>query len=368
MGRCDFTADGTCPAAGGIAWSRRSQDFSSNITGSSVFDFEADGNAEAIYADECFVRVYSGRTGEVIFSQYRSSCTWYENPIVADVDGNFRADLVTPSNKACSPNGDGIACSMLDANGVDSQFAGLHCEKATDCVSGTCDHGLCRCTTGAECCGQKDEAACLEQGLKCAPPPDGTPGTGNTCRAAHPHGVSGIRVYSDANDRWVKSRTIWSQHAYAVTHIDDDGTVFRSSQWVDNWKVPGLDNFRQNVPGTKNGKATGDLTAGASSGFTCGPSGATLSAPICNRGADSVGAGISVGFYVSGKAVCGAKTTKALAPGECEAVSCAWAAPPAQSGAAVDVVVKANDDGKYVECHTGNDDGAVLQVFCKPAT
>ena len=366
LGRCDWLA-GPCPAGGSIAWSRQSQDISSSITGSSVFDFEADGNAEAVYADECFVRVYSGKTGDVIFSQYRSSCTWYENPIVADVDGNFRADLVTPSNKACSPTGDGIACTMLDANGVDSQFAGVHCEKATDCVSGACDEGLCRCATSAECCAKKDEAACLEEGMKCAPPPDGTKGAGSTCRAAHPHGVSGIRVYSDANDRWVKSRPIWSQHAYSVTHIDDQGTVFKSSQWQPNSSVAGLNNFRQNVPGDKNGKATGDLTAGASTGFTCGGEGATLTAAVCNRGADSIAPGIPVGFYVDGKAVCSATTKSPLAPGACETVACVWGTPPTQQGSAIDVVVRPNDDGKYAECKAGNDEGSVLEVFCKPA-
>jgi hypothetical protein len=366
LGRCDWL-EGPCPAGGYVAWSRRSQDISSSITGSSVFDFEADGNAEAIYADECFVRVYDGKKGEVIFSQYRSSCTWYENPIVADVDGNFRADLVTPSNKACSPTGDGMGCTMLDANGVDVQFAGVHCEKPTDCVSGACDAGLCRCTTGAECCGKKDEAACLEEGLKCAPPPDGTAGTGNTCRAAHPHGVSGIRVYSDANDRWVKSRPIWSQHAYAVTHVDDQGRVKKTSDWEPNWGVAGLNNFRQNVPGEKNGKITGDLTAGASTGFTCAGQGATLTAPVCNRGADSIAKGIPVGFYVGGKQVCNTSTKSALAPGACETVACVWATPPTEQAAAVDVVVKPNDDGKYAECKTGNDEGSVLEVFCKPA-
>jgi hypothetical protein len=45
----------------GILWSQRAQDQSSNVTGSSVFDFEGDGRAEVVYADECFVRVYDGR-------------------------------------------------------------------------------------------------------------------------------------------------------------------------------------------------------------------------------------------------------------------------------------------------------------------
>ena len=364
-GRCDF-AGGPCAAGGGIAWSRSTQDLSSNVTGSSVFDFEADGTAEVVYGDECFVRVYNGVTGDVLFSQYRSSCTWNENPIIADVDGNFRADLVTPSNKACSPAGDGIPCQTLDASGVDPQFPGLRCETSADCVSGACESGLCRCTSSAQCCGAMDDAACLEEGYKCAPPPAGTPGAGNTCRAAHPHGVSGIRVYSDANDKWVRSRTIWNQHAYAVTHVNEDGTIPKTSDWQDNWDVPALNNFRQNVPGNQNGASTGDLTAGASHTFACGTDAVTLTAPICNRGADSVGAGLSVGFYVGGQNVCAATTTQPLAPDECETVTCVWSSPPATAGDAVDVTVIPNDDGAYTECKPGNNEGTVLAVFCTP--
>ena len=46
--QCDDAAGvaGPCPA--GVLWSRKTQDHSSQLTGSSVFDFEADGNAEAI--------------------------------------------------------------------------------------------------------------------------------------------------------------------------------------------------------------------------------------------------------------------------------------------------------------------------------
>ncbi|HMY58846.1 MAG TPA: hypothetical protein PK472_11360, partial [Pseudomonadota bacterium] len=73
-----------------LLWSNLSQDVSSNITGSSLFDFEGDGTAEAVYADECFARIYSGKTGEILFSQAHSSCTWNEYPVVADVVGNFR--------------------------------------------------------------------------------------------------------------------------------------------------------------------------------------------------------------------------------------------------------------------------------------
>jgi hypothetical protein len=362
MGTCDF---GACPE--GIAWSRSTQDLSSNITGSSTFDFEADGHAEVVYADECFTRVYSGSTGEVIFSQYRSSCTWYENPIIADVDGNYRADLVVPSNKACSPDGSGIPCQFLTPDGVDAQFAGLHCKENADCVSGKCDSGLCRCAASAECCADKDDAKCIEFGYKCSPPPAGTPGTGNTCRAAHPHGISGIRVYSDANDKWVRSRMIWNQHAYAITHVNEDGTVPKSSEWKNNWEQPGFNNFRANVPGSQGGQATPDATAGASTQYTCDGPTATLTAPICNRGAAPVGEGVKVGFYAGGKLVCSSETKKVLYPDDCEIVTCDWNGAPAADSDAVDVIVKANDGGAVTECKDGNDQGVVLHVYCKPA-
>ncbi len=365
LGTCDAVG-GACPAQGYMLWSHSTQDISSNVTGSSIFDFEADGTAEVVYGDECFTRVYNGQTGEVLFSQYRSSCTWYENPIIADVDGNFRADLVTPSNKACSPDGTGIPCQTLNADGVDPQWNGVRCEEPDDCVSGACDAGLCRCVATAECCALADDAACDEAGLRCAPPNAGTPGTGNTCRASHPHGVSGIRVYSDANDKWVRSRTIWSQHAYHVTHIEEDGTVPQTSLWDKNWLQPELNNFRQNVPGNSNGSAIPDATAGASDFDSCDGGDAILTVDICNRGAAPQGAGIVIGFYVGADQVCQTTTMTALDPEECEQVTCLWTSPPTNQNTAVDVTVIANDGQGASECHEGNNVGVVKGVFCEP--
>ncbi|HNS96499.1 MAG TPA: CARDB domain-containing protein [Polyangiaceae bacterium] len=359
--RCDHVAGSECPA--GILWSRKTQDHSSNITGSSVFDFEADGKAEVVYADECFVRVYDGTTGDVLFSQYRSSCTWFENPVVADVDGNFRADLVVPSNLACAQGGAGVACGDLNEDGVDPQFAGLRCKEATDCVSGSCVDGLCRCTSTSQCCSSQDDALCLEMGFACVNPPASIGGE-KTCRAAHPHGVTGIRVYSDSQDRWVRSRTVWNQHAYAVTHVHDDGTIPATSAWVKNWEHPDLNNFRQNVPGTPNGQSTADPTAGASQFNACGGGKAMLNVAICNRGADAMGAGVSVGFYDGSELVCETKTSSALQPGECETVTCTWDNPPTSSTSAKDIKVVANYDGALRECKEGNNEGIITGVYC----
>jgi hypothetical protein len=360
-GACEPGPD-PCPP--GIAWSRATQDASSAITGSSVFDFEGDGHAEAVYADECFVRVYDGATGEVLFSQYRSSCTWYENPVIADVDGNLRADLVVPSNLACSDGVSGIGCWGLNADGVDAQFDGLRCKTGGgDCASGTCDAGLCRCKSGAECCGAADEAKCLEQGYKCAAPNEGTPGKGDTCRAAHPRGLTGIRVFSDLNDNWVRSRTIWNQHPYAVTHVNEDGTIHRTSQWKNNWEIQNLNNFRQNVPGSPV-RAIGDPTVCAARGTACSAGSALLQVPVCNRGSEQLAAGLPVGFYVGGKSICQATTAGILPVGQCESVGCAWASPPRTQAEAVTVEVVANDQTPRAECKKGNDRGSIYGVYC----
>jgi hypothetical protein len=369
--RCDNASGvpGACPQ--GVLWSRKTQDHSSNVTGSSVFDFEADGPAEVVYADECFARVYRGSDGEVLFSQYHSSCTWYENPVVADVDGNFRADLIVPSNIACQStvfcayNAADPANSSLDSQLVDKEFVGLRCEQPSDCISGQCDQGLCRCTASAQCCTQAVDAQCEEFGYKCAAPPAGTPGAGNTCRASHPHKVSGVRVYSDIADKWVRSRTIWSQHAYAVTHINEDGTVPKTSAWLNNWEQPGLNNFRQNVPGTANGQLTPDPTVGAATFPPCTESSAELKVAVCNRGADSVAPGLSVGFYDGATLVCSATTKQSLEPGQCESVSCTWDTPPTTESTAKDITVKVNNDHKATECKEGNDEGTIAAVFCR---
>jgi hypothetical protein len=370
---CDTTtlnAPTTCPTY--LLWSRKTQDHSSDITGSSVFDFQATGTAQVVYADECFARVFAGPNGQVQFSQYHSSCTWIENPVVADVDGDFHAELVVMSNTACGDVGVGIDCSgTLDGNGVDATFTGEICQANQDCVSGVCDQGYCRCTTSADCCAAKVDATCIEEGLECAAPPAGTAGTGNTCRAPHPHGVQGIRVYKDAQNRWVRSRTIWNQHAYAVTGVNEDGTIPKTSNWASNWTTSGLNNFRQNVPGEANGKAIGDITAQAGPNFVCSGSSAIFEAPVCNRGTAPVGSGVVVGFYNgspdAGPAICSATTTTALQVGQCTTVSCTWASPPSSGSAPVNVTVVANDGNGVPTCDANNNKGLVENVYCTQA-
>lgn len=81
-----------------IRWSRATQDASSNVTGSSVFDFEGDGAAEVVYADECYARVFDGKTGSILFQVENSSATIHEYPVLVDVDGDNNTEFVIVAN------------------------------------------------------------------------------------------------------------------------------------------------------------------------------------------------------------------------------------------------------------------------------
>ncbi len=115
---------GTCASGrtDGILWTQPSQDASSNVTGSSVFDFDADGAAEVVYADECFLRVYDGATGTVRYSAARSSGTTYENPVIADVDGDFHSEIVSAVNDYAGA----LGCPSTDPLRADATFETNH--------------------------------------------------------------------------------------------------------------------------------------------------------------------------------------------------------------------------------------------------
>jgi len=85
-------------AAPGVLWSHASQDKSSFSTTSTVFDFNCDGKAEVVYRDECWLRVFEGATGNVLFAMPMTSNTALEGAVVADVDGSGHAKIVVGTN------------------------------------------------------------------------------------------------------------------------------------------------------------------------------------------------------------------------------------------------------------------------------
>ena len=137
-------------------WTAVTEDDSSQVTGSSVFDFDGDGRYEVVYNDESYIRIYPGVEpdcalnppgpgcnknmvkAEELFRDRNSSRTRTEYPVIADVDGDFKANIVF------STNNDSDAALVTDA---------------------------------------------------------------------------GIEVFKDSLDNWVATRPVWNQHTYHITNV-----------------------------------------------------------------------------------------------------------------------------------------------------
>jgi hypothetical protein len=82
-----------------ISWTSTIRDFSSSITGSSVFDFNGDGVADVVYNDELYLRVYNGQTGQIVFEERNWSGTGVEYPVIVDVDNDDNAEILVARNQ-----------------------------------------------------------------------------------------------------------------------------------------------------------------------------------------------------------------------------------------------------------------------------
>jgi len=113
---CYTVFDGECGAdprppecdRGYILWTQDTEDNSSHVTSSTVFDFNGDGRAEVVYNDEQYFMVFDGVTGSVLFTDPNPSRTRTEQPIVADVDNDGNAEIVFSASTEASFAGDSI--------------------------------------------------------------------------------------------------------------------------------------------------------------------------------------------------------------------------------------------------------------------
>lgn len=87
-----YEVDGT------LLWSMPVSDASSHATGSSVHDFESDGQSEVIYADETTLWVFDGATGvSRLADTQHTSRTLHEYPVAVDVDGDGSTEILVPN-------------------------------------------------------------------------------------------------------------------------------------------------------------------------------------------------------------------------------------------------------------------------------
>lgn len=292
-----FDPDGPEP----VLWQQLTQDTSSANTGSTVFDFEGDGEAEIIYTDECFVRIYKGSDGTVLFQEPNNTRTQTEYPIIVDVDADGNSELLVTAN-VCVWN----------------------CEDYPD-WSG---------------------------------PPS-----------------RGVKVYGDTDLNWVRTRTVWNQHTYHVTNINENLTI--PSPETSNWLVPGLNNFRQNVQtwGVHNApNMNGDMFGGDPRACYAGGE-IDLGLMVVNSGSKGVREGVNVGFYRvhpndTLELLGSSQTAQALLPGMSEYVSFAWQIPadmdPVPESFTFLAVVDDPDIGEVAihECVEDDNEVGPIEVVC----
>jgi hypothetical protein len=227
-------------------WMRDTEDDSSRVTSSSVFDFNGDGAAEVIYNDECYFRVYDGSTGNVYLALPSVSRTIIENPVVADVDNDGNAEIVFVQNnwvEQCDEGGGWSGGGALDGwpNGMDDI--------------------------------RKDSLP------------------------------NGIEVWGDPTDTWVAARRVWNQHAYHVTNVLEGGGI--PTHEPESWKPLNgrLYNTYRSQP--RNYGVAPDLTVPSlqvsSPDATCGElsNRIQITALVKNQGDLRVGPGVPVEFLGS---------------------------------------------------------------------
>jgi hypothetical protein len=293
-----------------LRWSAVTQDVSSSITGSSVFDFQGDGVSEVIYNDECWLHIYDGRTGEdaLMAPRPNSSRTATEYPLVVDVDRDGNSEIVVPANN-------------------DQAVSRDNCDDAY--------------------------SAEFEVPINELPDEFRT-------------GTHGIYVFGDPNDRWVRTRPVWNQYAYHVTNVEELGGIPMTE--ADNWSVDGLNNYRTNVQGEGVFNVP-NLQVELSAVASCAKGGVILSAVVTNAGSRGVESGVAVTFVRTDPGddveIESVATTVPLLPGGSERITVMAADQPLFEELAFRVLVDGTEDTSVVlECleddNTANDDGLVL--------
>jgi hypothetical protein len=103
--------------SGARLWRITIDDSSSSSLGASTFDFDGDGAAEVLHADEHTVRILNGRTGATLWSSSsHESGTLREYPVVADVDRDGRAEVLLASNDYVTAGWAGVR-ALHETNG-----------------------------------------------------------------------------------------------------------------------------------------------------------------------------------------------------------------------------------------------------------
>jgi CARDB len=314
-----------------ILWSTPTQDLSSSMTGSSVFDFQGDGPAEVLYNDECFLHIYDGLDGSELVDPLipSSSGTLAEYPLVADVDGDGNAEIIIVSNKY-AVSYLGCRASWKAANvSID-----LLCQL-TNCTPGVACTGTC---AGDEMCDSS-----------------------GTCQL--PGGTMGVRVYGDANDMWVRTRPIWNQFGYHVTNMEYSNGLWNVPP-IEQYSWMSYNNYRQNVQGGALFPVP-DLQVTLTSAALC-PSEVQLMAVVYNNGSSSAPVGTEVNFYRTDvsppELIATIPITSTILPGGWERVTVSYENVEIDTDMTFQAII--DEQNIVEECNISNNNSIVGPIRC----
>jgi hypothetical protein len=297
-----------------LLWKTGNHDFSSSVTGSTVFDFEGDGKAEVVYADECWLWVFDGTNGNVRLAVSHSSFTATEASIVADIDGDGHAEMLIPSQ------------------GVDM--------NSWNCIG-------------------------YEKGKTALNGQYWTPGPQSNSS------YRGLVAIGDTADSWVGTRTLWNEHTYHVSNICDDSDNACVSPNIygripkgetQNWTLPWLNDFRQNVQDKGIFNAPDAVVALAAD--CVDPVIAHVS--VRNIGQSGLPAGVVANVYVTpGDIQVGSVTTSiGLLPGQTQTIDVTLTAPATKSSSLYAKIYVDPQNPTFHECNDQNDQSPTIQPTC----
>lgn len=215
---CAYRGDGT------NLWCKPTLD-TGGYTGSTVFDFSAGGKAEVLYADESQFWIFDGQSGQALKVLANPSQTASEYPVVADIDGDGRSDLLVGAN-----------------------YSGYSLKVP-----------------------------------------------------------SGVRAFSGVDPGWVGSRSIWNQHAYSISNVNDDLSLPRNP--VPSWQTHNTYRLNKRLDGDPG--AVPDLTVGYVRVADGGALGSTFTVRAGNAGSYKVPVGTKLAAYSTDPAL-GQPTASAL--------------------------------------------------------
>ncbi len=297
-----------------LLWKTGNHDFSSSVTGSTVFDFEGDGKAEVVYADECWLWVFDGTTGNVRLAYSHSSFTATEASLVADIDGDGHAEMLIPSQ--------GVNMNTWNCIGYEQGKTALNGQYWTP-----------------------------------GPQPNSS--------------YRGLVAIGDSADSWVGTRTLWNEHTYHVSNVCDDsdnacvapnvyGTIPKGE--TKNWTLPWLNDFRQNVQDKGIFNAPDAVVSLAADCID--PVVAHVS--IRNIGQSGLPAGVVANVFVTpGDVQVGQVTTTiGLLPGQTQTLDVTLSAPATKTSSLYAAIFVDPKNPTFHECNAGNDQSDVIQPTC----